>query len=206
MIFKRKKKLPALIKLKQLFLPQKGWRRVIEYFLHRLRRLPDTPHKIALGLACGIFISFLPIFGLHFFLAAILAHIIKGNVLASLIGTFFGNPITFPFIATFSVNVGQRLLNQRLSDSEKLIDGFILASDAMWDSVTAILGFGQSQWYLVFKFGSEVFFPYLLGGILLGPLVAIPSYFIFRPFIFAYQVRRRKKKLRKLRIKKKFAN
>ena len=30
---------------------------------HRVRRLPDTPHRIALGFACGVFVSFTPFFG-----------------------------------------------------------------------------------------------------------------------------------------------
>ena len=70
MVFKRRDKPPLLSRLREAVLPRRGWRRGIEYLGHRVRRLPDTPHRIALGFACGVFVSFTPFFGLHFVLAA----------------------------------------------------------------------------------------------------------------------------------------
>merc|ERR1711991_372119 len=98
MVFKRKKKLTIFKNLKSLFFPERGWRRAIEYISHRIRRLPDTPHRIALGLSFGVLASFSPLFGFHFLLGAFLAYLFSANVFASILGTFFGNPITFPFI------------------------------------------------------------------------------------------------------------
>ena len=82
----------------------------IEYLGHRVRRLPDTPHRIALGFACGVFASFTPFFGLHFVLAAVLAGLLRGNIVAALIGTVAGNPLTFPLIASVSLGLGRRIL------------------------------------------------------------------------------------------------
>jgi hypothetical protein len=110
MIFKRRDKVSFIKQFKEIFMPKKGWRRALEYFVYRIKRLPDTSHKIALGLICGIFTSFLPLFGGHFFTAALLAYLFKGNIIASIFGTFFGNPLTFPIIATCSVNFGQFIL------------------------------------------------------------------------------------------------
>jgi uncharacterized protein (DUF2062 family) len=75
-----------------------GWRRAGTYFLHRIRRLPGSPHTIAAGFACGAAVSFTPFIGLHFVLAALLAWIIGANVIASAFGTAVGNPWTFPII------------------------------------------------------------------------------------------------------------
>ena len=58
MVFKRKKKLTAFKNLKALFFPERGWRRAIEYLSHRIKRLPDTPHRIALGLSFGVLAYF----------------------------------------------------------------------------------------------------------------------------------------------------
>ena len=54
MVFKRRDKPPFSIRMRELLYPRRGWRRAIEYLGHRVRRLPDTPHRIALGFACGL--------------------------------------------------------------------------------------------------------------------------------------------------------
>ena len=41
---------------------------------------------------------FTPLIGFHFILAAVLAWVLRGNIIASAIGTAVGNPWTFPFI------------------------------------------------------------------------------------------------------------
>ena len=51
-----------------------------------------------MGVSAGVFISFLPIPGFHFLLAALVAWCLAGNVVASALGTAFGNPLTFPVI------------------------------------------------------------------------------------------------------------
>ena len=51
---------------------------------------------------------------MHFFLAAGLAWVLRGNVVAALLGTFFGNPLTFPLIALSSINLGHWMLGNGL--------------------------------------------------------------------------------------------
>ena len=69
----------------------------IYYFL-RLARLEASIYSISAGFACGSMVSFTPFIGFHFILALIVAFAIRGNILASMIGTVVGNPFTFPFI------------------------------------------------------------------------------------------------------------
>lgn len=73
-----------------------GFKRTFVYIKHRLVRLADSSHAIAKGLASGACVSFTPLVGVHFIQALILAWIIRGNYLAAVIGTFVGNPWTFP--------------------------------------------------------------------------------------------------------------
>jgi uncharacterized protein (DUF2062 family) len=75
-----------------------GWMRTANYWGARVNRLPGSVYSIAGGLACGAAVSFTPFVGLHFILGGILAWIIRGNIIASAIGTAVGNPWTFPFI------------------------------------------------------------------------------------------------------------
>ena len=201
MIFKRRDKRLTLIRFKDFLFPRKGWRRVVDYIIHRVKRLPDTPHKIAIGLAIGIFCSFTPFFGLHIFLAALLAYLCKGNIVAALLGTFFGNPITWPFIAVFSVKLGQLVLGMPISNFEKSLEQILEAGNAFVLGLMSLFGYGKSDWALVFNFFNELFIPYFIGGFVLGLATAIFSYFIFRPIIYAYKVAKSKKKLKELEKK-----
>ena len=197
MIFKRRDKRLTFGRLKELLLPKKGWRRALDYFIHRVKRIPDTPHKIAVGIATGVFCSFTPFFGLHFFLAAFVAYIFKGNIVAALFGTFFGNPVTWPFIASFSVKLGQIILGYPVTNFETFLDHFVEASDATIQGVKSLFGYGESDWALLYGFFRELFLPYFIGGFVLGLIAALFTYFVFRPIIYAYKVTRKKKKYKK---------
>jgi hypothetical protein len=197
MIFKRRDKRLTFGRLKELLLPKKGWRRALDYFIHRVKRIPDTPHKIAIGIATGVFCSFTPFFGLHFFLAAFVAYIFKGNVVAALFGTFFGNPVTWPFIASFSVKLGQIILGHPVTNFEIFLEHFVEASDATIQGVKSLFGYGESDWALLYSFFRELFLPYFIGGFVLGLIAALFTYFVFRPIIYAYKVTRKKKKYKK---------
>jgi len=197
MIFKRRDKRLTFGRLKELLLPKKGWRRALDYFIHRVKRIPDTPHKIAIGIATGVFCSFTPFFGLHFFLAAFVAYIFKGNIVAALFGTFFGNPVTWPFIASFSVKLGQIILGYPVTNFETFLEHFVEASDATIQGVKSLFGYGESDWALLYGFFRELFLPYFIGGFVLGLIAALFTYFVFRPIIYAYKVTRNKKKYKK---------
>ncbi len=89
-----------------------GWRRYEKRMLARLSRLGGTPHSIAAGVACGVAVSFTPFVGFHFVLAAATAWLVRGNVLAGMLGTAAGNPWTFPFIWVSVLYTGRFLLGE----------------------------------------------------------------------------------------------
>lgn len=109
-MFKRRHPLPMHKRAGGLLWPRIGWRRSGTYVAHRLRRLPGTPYRIAAGFACGAAVSFTPFIGLHFVLAALLALLVRGNVVAAAIGTAVGNPWTFPLIWLWIYTFGNWLL------------------------------------------------------------------------------------------------
>ncbi len=92
------------ISLKNLF--SINLKRASLFYFLKLIRVKDSKDKLAIGFACGSMVSFSPFIGFHFFLAIIFAYILRGNIVASLIGTFVGNPFTFPFIWIFIYKVG----------------------------------------------------------------------------------------------------
>ncbi len=110
MVFKRRTPRGWVQTFIEFFYPRGGWYRAAQYVIHRVRRLPDAPHRIGRGVFAGVFISFTPLFGFHFIGAALIALAIRGNVLAALLATFIGNPLTTPIIAYTSVELGQFIL------------------------------------------------------------------------------------------------
>ena len=110
MLFGRRHRASYLGRAREVVWPRSGARRAGTYLAHRVRRLPGTPYSIAAGLACGAAVSFTPFMGLHFVLGAVLALVIRGNIVASAIGTAVGNPWTFPLIWSLIYNIGRALL------------------------------------------------------------------------------------------------
>jgi uncharacterized protein (DUF2062 family) len=178
----------------EMIYPRGGWRRASTYVLHRLRRLPDQPHRIGRGVAAGVFASFTPLFGFHFLSAAACAWLIGGNILAALLSTFVGNPITFPFIAVAAVSLGQRLLGIEAELSPQHIFGeFAQASAELWHNITSIFGPETAHWGHLSDFFWHLYWPYIVGGTILGLPIAILSHYLTVPVIKAYHRRRSKK-------------
>lgn len=193
MVFKRRDKPPFLARLREALAPRRGWRRTVEYLGHRVRRLPDTPHRIALGFALGVFASFTPFFGAHILVAAALAKLARVNIVAALIGTLVGNPLTFPLIAWASLGLGRAILGYGASgeDFDRLSVAFGEAAHGLWSSLLSLFGYGASAWGRVGPFFHYVYWPYFVGGLIPGVASAVASYFILKPLIAAYQGRRR---------------
>jgi uncharacterized protein (DUF2062 family) len=80
-------------------------------------RINATPHAVAAGFAAGVAVSFLPLNGMHILLAAMLAYLSRGSIIASVLGTLAGNPWTFPVIWWATYDVGVRLLPSHIDRS-----------------------------------------------------------------------------------------
>lgn len=196
-MFKRRKPRSYSQIATEMIYPRGGWLRAGQYVLYRLRRLPDQPQKIGRGVAAGVFISFTPLHGLHFLAAAGIAWVIGGNILASLLATFVGNPITFPFIAYASTWLGRELLGThgRLS-AKKILNESADASMQVWHNFTAMFGHGTPHWDRLGSFYHDIYQPYMVGGLILGIIAAVVAHYLTVPVIRAYH-RRRARKLAK---------
>jgi hypothetical protein len=181
-MFKRRKPLSLLENLAQFFWPSMGWMRSFHYARHRLVRVADTTHKIALGLAIGAAVSFTPLVGTHFIQAGLLAYVLRGNVFSAMIGTFVGNPWTFPFLWWAGFSFGGYLFGAL---------GFEGASELPAEITLAAV------WELIKTQPMSLFLPWMLGGYLLAGLAVLSFYF---PFFFL--VRTAKAARMKVRMRK----
>lgn len=111
MLFRRRTTQSLAQRLRTAVWPRHSWSRSTRYFTKRILRLSGSPHAVAAGLAAGVFASFTPFIGFHFIIAFVLAFAIGGNLLAAGIGTFFGNPLTFPIIWASTFAIGSTILH-----------------------------------------------------------------------------------------------
>lgn len=179
--------------------PRGGWTRAARYVIHRIRRLPDPAHRISRGVAAGVFVCFTPFFGLHFLTAALLALVIRGNVLAALLATFVGNPLTFPLIAELSLDLGSRIMGlPNDMHLPQVIEAFSRALGDIWHNLVAIFTTDTARWHMLGRFWKRVLLPYFVGGVAPGLVAATVAYYLTIPVITAYQ------KTRVKRLKKRY--
>ena len=211
-MFKRRDSRPILKVLLEFFWPDGGWSRAFRYVKHRLRRLPDTPQRIARGVCIGVFTTFTPIFGFHFLFAAAVAKLFKGNILAALLGTFFGNPLTYVPIGVVSLQTGYFLMGHAWEAHavERSLGGkFLDVWRDLRDNIMALFTDQAADWSKLQIFYQEVFFPWLIGGIAPGLITAVVAYYVSLPLVIAYQKRRKgflKEKILSLKKKKSTLN
>jgi uncharacterized protein (DUF2062 family) len=180
MLFKRRDPLSAVMRLRLALWPARSFARSLSYMLLRLRRVQASPHSIALGCAAGVFAIFTPFLGFQMMLAALLALLFRGNVFASAIGTFAGNPLTYPVIWVSTFAVGN-ILAGRPANAE--MSGFPASAQALGRSLREASPDGvatavQGLW--------PILKPMALGALPLGGLTAILIYFSVRHFLEAH--------------------
>ena len=200
MVFRRRDRRPILRSIGEFLWPRGGWARAFHYVRHRMRRLPDTPERIGRGIWAGVFATFTPFFTLHFLVALIIARLMQGNILASLKATFFGNPLTYVPIGVVSLKTGSFLLGIDAENPvhRSFLGKFVDAGEDLRRNFVAMFTGGEPDWHGLEIFFQQVFYPYLIGGLVPGAITATVMYYISVYLIRAYQKRRRN------RIKAKF--
>jgi uncharacterized protein (DUF2062 family) len=206
LVFKRRDRRPVWRIVLEALWPRGGWARAARYVSHRVNRLPDPPHRIARGVFAGVFVTFTPFYGLHFLIAAAIAWVMRGNIVASLLATFFGNPLTYVPIGVVAMETGYWLLGlDKTMQHGSIGEKFVGAGSDLWSNIVAIFTPDRADWSELTLFYHEVFWPYLIGGIIPGLLCALAAYHVSLPLITAYQNRRKgvlKAKLAALKAKK----
>jgi uncharacterized protein (DUF2062 family) len=137
-----------------------------EKILHLLK-LNNTPPEIALGVAIGVVIAILPLYGLHTVMVIIAAFLVRrANKIAILVGTNISLPPTVPFITWGGYSIGR----------------LILKGSYPYIACCQFKGF-------TYKNLLTYFYPLLLGSFVLGIICAIVFYFLTLWFIKKRRVR-----------------
>ena len=191
-MFKRRDQRPWLRWFSEVLWPRGGWVRAATYVKHRMRRLPGSPEEIARGIFAGAFTVFTPFFGFHFPIAAILAKLMRGSMLAAILATFLGNPLTYLPIAYISLQTGHFILGSdpRGEVDASLFQKFAGAAGDLWHNFKAMFTPERAHWTALEQFYDDVFFPYMVGSLIPGVICGAICYAISLPLIRTYQKRR----------------
>lgn len=177
-VFRRRRKLTIWQRVLRFIWPRMGFRRTGRYYAIRIKRLPGTPYSIACGFACGASVSFTPLIGFHFILAALVAWALRGNVIAAAIGTAVGNPWTFPFIWTGVYWLGTTMLGYERGQE-----------------LPAELSIG-----VIFEEPQAILLPMLAGGAPAAIVVWVLFYIPIRRVIANYQHHKRVRRLKRRQV------
>lgn len=139
-------------------------------FIDRAKKLQGDPHYIAMGMAIGVFIAVTPTIPFHTALALALAFIFRGSKPAAAIAVWVSNPVTIPIFYLGSYKVGNFIL------------GNSVPFDPKYGSISELL-----------KLGLDVTVVMVVGGIILGIVPGIATYFITRKIYAAIRARRQEK-------------
>jgi uncharacterized protein (DUF2062 family) len=145
-------------RLRATVLPRSGFRRALQYRLHRIARMAGSPYFLAGGAALGTALALTPWFGLHFALAFVLAKLLRVSFPLALAFTLLNNPWTMPLVMAGDYELGRVILGESqlglppiehitwtylLHEGEALLLPLIVGSTPL-----ALLGYAAVYWPL----------------------------------------------------------
>ncbi len=186
MLFKRRYAPTAMEVARISVWPRRSWERSLKYVLLRLMRVKASPHQLALGCAVGVFAAVTPFVGLQMLLAGLLALALRASFAAAMIGSFFGNPLTWAVLWPATFATGNYMLGTTTALSEiDLADKWAVLGAAIGNLSLDMLG---AAWSLLWPFIK----PMALGTLPVGLLVASLFYYATKRAAISYRLRRRR--------------
>jgi len=137
--------------------------------LREILHIKDTPHRIAIAFAFGIFMGISPFLGFHTIGAFFIAWFFGLNRFVAVVGTCTTNPWTIVPIYSFSLWVGARLIGIK-----KIIP------DIDWGNVTFMNMMGELAHLII---------PFIVGSFLVGAVSGLLGYFIIYNVVLRYRNR-----------------
>jgi len=155
----------------------------MSYFRDKLRgifQVKDTPHRIAMAFALGVFMGISPLVGLHFIGAFFLAWIFRLNKLVTLIGASINNPWTIVPISSLCIWVGAKL-----TGIKKVLPEVDWGSLTLTGIVSKLID--MDNFILILKKMTPLLTAFVVGSLVICIISAIASYFIIHSLATRYR-------------------
>ena len=157
---------------------QVKWHRLRHFLLENIIGVHDTPHRIALGVAVGLFVAFTPTIPFQMVLTAGLAFLLGANKVVGLPVVWITNPVTAVPVYYAQFMLGEKLLRQDYP-TKLFLDLLIRSFER---------GAGQAdRLAAVSELFSLFLWPLLLGSLLISLLTAAIGYAVTLRAVVRYQ-------------------
>jgi uncharacterized protein (DUF2062 family) len=143
------------------------FQRQIKYYYLRLARLKDDPRELALGVALGVFAGMMPIMPFQTIMAIAMALFMKASKITAAAGTWISNPLNWYLVYFYNYKLGAFILG-------------LPKQSIIFSSIMTAARSGTEPIVIVEKIlgsGTAIIAAFLIGGIIMGVSLAIPSYF-----------------------------
>jgi len=170
-------------------------RPILRFVKFRVLHVNDSPQRMARGIAAGFFVAYLPPFGLHIPLAFLMAQLIRANKALAVIAVWLSNPLTFAILYYPSYRLG-RVVSSFFRPKPQVELDQIEAMISQTFSLSHMLSnfFTADYWKQAAEVFAKVGLETLIGGIILGVLVALVGYWISYYFIIGYRTRQQQRR------------
>ena len=156
-------------------------RRIERFFIYRVLHVDDTPHRIALGVAIGIFVTWTPTIGLQMVLTILLAMLLRANKFVGVPFVWISNPLTIVPVYGPNYWIGSKLLGEGYTWSR-----FIEATAG----ATALTGTWTEKVQAYWSAFWPIFPPLWMGSIMMALVLGGITYPLIRYAVVAYRRRR----------------
>jgi uncharacterized protein (DUF2062 family) len=148
------------------------------FIYHNVLHADDPPHRIALGVAIGTFVTLTPTIGFQMIIVVFLAWLLRANKVVGLPVVWISNPATFIPMYYTCYMVGRIMLR------------WAPMGDHWW----AQLAHPPAGWWsaVVFYWTRlvQIAAPLWLGSVVLGLLLAYPTYYAVHYVVYTHRMRR----------------
>ena len=162
---------------------------LIRFIKFRILHVDDSPKNLAMGVAVGLFVAWMPVIGPHMIIALALAVLLRANKFLAVALVWVSNIFTLIPIYLPSYILGKWILklcgyetigsNEQVIELLKRLSSFQFFID-MWT---------LSFWKEVAKVMLDIGLPLWIGSLIVGLLVAIVSYFCIYKLVVWYRLK-----------------
>jgi len=107
---------------------QRTKRQIRHFVFHSILHADDPPHRLALGIAIGTFVTFTPTVGLQMMIVVFLAWLFRANKVVGLPIVWISNPVTIMPIFYTCYRLGRAILGHSAIGANWWMDAYWKAS------------------------------------------------------------------------------
>lgn len=158
---------------------------VKDFCVLRILHADDPPHRLALGIGIGMFVTFTPLIGFQMLISVFLAWMLRANKLVGVPLVWISNPVTFVPIYYPCYWLGCQILGQPVLSNKW---------EEIGDSWAALAADPTARWSDKVRFWGgnlmDVIEPLWVGCLIVATVLGVISYYASLLTIRAYRMRR----------------